>query len=423
MFLLEYRLVGQAVYGDGRYYWAFTRSLYFSQNIDISSEMVHFYSPESNNRQASFGTNPELAGKTKEITHSFSLGISVIWLPFYLLADAVVVLLSALGIHTVRNGYSDIYQIIVGFGNIVFIVLGNMVLFSLLRRFFTPKVVMTTIILGTFATHLFYYGGIDVNNSHPFSFFAVSSLLWFFFKFLKEGNTQWLFLQGVMVGLLAGNRTQDGLFLSIPLLAVFLYQKKNQPFHLFFKKGIALFIGTIVGYLPQLLLLWAGQGELLLLPHTNQKFTFPVYIFNLLLDPKLGLLLYVPLFVVGAVGLWWFRAKQQPAAIIFLVTVILHYLLIASWESWQQASYSMRYFISLLPLIFFGLASVTELLYKRFSAIFVYVLIVLFVVHQLLMIMTFKLFWQDPTNVGGELSRSGKLKTEILQKILPSSNP
>lgn len=353
IFLLEYHLVGQAVYGDGRYYWAFTRSLYFSQNIDISDEMAHLYSPESNNRQAPFGTNSELAGKTKEITHSFSLGISVIWLPFYLLADAVVVLLSSLGVHTVRNGYSDIYQIVVGLGNISFIVFGNMILFSLLRRFFTHKVVMTTLILGIFATHLLYYGGIDVINSHPFSFFAVSSLLWSFFKYLKEGKISWLFSQGVMVGLLAGNRTQDALFLSIPLLAVFLYQKEKQSILQITKKGFVLFFGSVVGYLPQFLLLWSGQGQFVLFPHTDQMFTAPLYVFNLLFDPKLGLLLYVPLFVIGVGGVWLFRAKDQKAALIIFITIILHYLLIASWESWQQASYSMRYFISLLPLIFF----------------------------------------------------------------------
>ncbi len=113
LFLFEYKIVGQAVYGDGRYYWAFTRSLYFSQNIDISDEMDHYYSPKNNNTATYFGHIPAQADKTKLITHSFSLGISLFWLPFYLIADIVVLIGQALGFPVVRNGYSDVYQIIV----------------------------------------------------------------------------------------------------------------------------------------------------------------------------------------------------------------------------------------------------------------------------------------------------------------------
>ena len=72
IFLFEYAIVGQAVYGDGRYYWAFTRSLYFSNDIDISDEMAHFYSPESNNTELFFGTVAQELSKTKLITNSFS---------------------------------------------------------------------------------------------------------------------------------------------------------------------------------------------------------------------------------------------------------------------------------------------------------------------------------------------------------------
>src|SRR5690242_13769052 len=82
-FLLEYKVVGQAVYGDGRYYFAITRSLYFSRNIDVSDEMAHHYSPDSNNTPAYFGHDPSFAEKTKVVTNSFSLGVSLIWLPFY----------------------------------------------------------------------------------------------------------------------------------------------------------------------------------------------------------------------------------------------------------------------------------------------------------------------------------------------------
>jgi hypothetical protein len=76
----------------------------------------------------------------------------------------------------------------------------------------------------------------------------------------------------------------------------------------------------------------------------------------------------------------------------------------------------MRYFIALLPLIAFGIAEIILRVTKRYSPFFLYMVIGLFICHQLIMILGFKLFWQDPTVIGGEVSRSGRLKTELIRE-------
>ena len=421
-FLLEYRVVGQAVYGDGRYYYAFTRSLYFDRNIDISDEMAHQYSPVNNNSPTIFGHVPELSGKTKQVTYSFSLGASVIWLPFYFLADTVVIFLNSVGVPVVRNGYSDVYQIIVGLGNILFGVAGLFLLFRILQGFFPAKVVMPTLILLIFATNLLYYGGIDVINSHPFSFFGSTLLLWLFLRYSKTGEMRLLFLQGITGGLLMANRTQDILLFLLPLLGVYLFQKKKQTAVRLAEKYLLLIFGFFVGYLPQLVILSLGQGRLMLFPHTDQAFTYPHYFLGILFDPKLGIFFYMPIFLVGVVGLILLYRKHRSIVLLFGLAIFLYYLLIASWVGWHQAAYTMRYFIALLPFISFGIAEVISRLTKRYSPSFLYIVIGLFICHQLMMILGFKLFWQDPTVIGGEVSRSGELKTELIReagKVFP----
>ncbi len=42
-FLLHYWIVGQAVYGDGIYYYAYTRSLYKDHDLNFSNEFSHSY--------------------------------------------------------------------------------------------------------------------------------------------------------------------------------------------------------------------------------------------------------------------------------------------------------------------------------------------------------------------------------------------
>lgn len=156
-FLLEFKLVGQAVYGDARYYMGFTRSLYFNQNVDISDEMYHYWSPESNNSPAGFESVPSWQKSIKDTTYNFSLGISVIWLPIYFLADMLVLILSKSGFYFVRNGYSDPYQIILGFGNIFFVLSGLIILSKLLLQYYSKRTVVISIILITprfnFRTH------------------------------------------------------------------------------------------------------------------------------------------------------------------------------------------------------------------------------------------------------------------------------
>lgn len=416
-FLFEYKLVGQAVYGDGRYYWAFTRSMYFSRNIDISDEMAHFYSPESNNKASSFSPNSDYATWTKKITHSFSLGVSLIWLPFYLLADAIVVFLSQIGFSTIRNGYSDIYQIVVGIGNILFVTSGVFILFRLLKGYFQDKVVIPSIILLIFATNLLYYAGIDVINSHPFSFFLVSVLLWSFLQYQKKRKNIFLLLLGVIVGLLAGNRTQDALYILFALTPIISFQGKKERIRELLKKSAYFLLGFLGGYLPQFLLLWSGQGRVVLIPHTEQGFSLPAHFLGIFFDPKLGIFFYMPIFLIGTLGLFLFYKQQKTLAAVFLFIILLHFLLISSWDGWLQASYSMRYLVSSLPLVAFGLAEVIKRLQKKYSSAFVYTLVTIFVMHQLLMIVSFKLFLQDPTNVGTELSRSGKMKALIIDKL------
>jgi len=423
LFLLEYRIVGQAVYGDGRYYWAFTRSIYFDQNIDISDEMAHLYSPESNNKPAKFGHVAEFAHKSKEISRGFSLGISLIWLPLYIVGDGATVVLQSIGIPVVRNGYSDPYQLTVGVGSILFVVSGLIVLSRALRRYFPQKVLIPTLLLVLFTTNLLYYSGLDVLNSHPFAFLLVSILIWSYTRFLEKKETKYLMVQALIVGLLMGNRTQDALFLIIPLLApliVFLNKFVNlfKNWLFFSKKYFIIFLFIFLGYLPQFLLLVISQKEFLLVPHLSDKtFTLPIYLIGIFFSTKLGIFFYMPMLLVGIGGLLLLRKKLSSSRNLFLVVILLHFILISSWHGWPQAAYSMRYFISLLPLIAFGIAEVVDRLQKRYSLGLVYALVAIFILHQLVMIFNFKLFLQDSTNVGPELSRSGKLKIQIIQQL------
>lgn len=415
VFLIEFKLVGQAVYGDGRYYLAFTRSIYFSKNIDITDEMSHPWDKVNNNLPVSNDSNPKISDIIKKTTYNFSLGVSVVWLPFFFVGDILILILQKFGMNFVRNGYSDIYQITLGIGNILFSVLGLIFLSKSLLKLYRKEVVALSIILILFATNLFYYSGFDVNNSHPFSFFAASIIIYLFIEYKKRPSVINLFIQSLVVGLMISNRFQDGLFIVFPIFSFFITFKKDLV-----KKVFVLILGGCMGYLPQLLILCFGQGKFILIPHilkAETEFVFFAYFKEIIFSQKLGLLFYTPLILFSFLGLYLFYKRKNFLGKVFCLVVILDFLLILSYHAWDAASYSLRYFISILPILVFGIAEIIIYLRKKFSIVFISLVTFAFILHQALSIFIFKIFWQDATYVNGALSDSGKIKMEILNKI------
>ncbi len=421
VFFLEFKIVGQSVYGDSRYYMAFTRSIYFSQNIDITDEMAHYWSPETNNIPAAFNPVPDLQRVIKVTTSNFSLGISIVWLPIYFLADILVIIISKFNPDIIRNGYSDIYQIVLGLGNISFVLGGLIILSNLLSKFYEKKVVMLSILSLLFTTNLFYYSAIDVVNTHPFSFFGTSILLYLYFKYKENKKNTYLFIQGIVFGLLVANRMQDGLLILIPLLTIFNQTKiKKIKINKEIIKIIVFGIGGMLGYLPQLILLFLGLGRIQFIPHLEKAgndFMPFRHVIDIMIDPKLGVLLYMPSLVISVIGLFIFRNRNKKLGVLFLVSLFSVFVLISSYDGWNVAGYSARYFISIFPILIFGFAEIINLFYIKKSKVFLYMIILILILHQGISIFSFKLFLQDPTYVGSELSKSGKLKIKIIESV------
>ncbi len=422
IFLVEYHFVGQSIYGDGRYYFAFTHSLFFHHSFNISSEMAHAYSPLDNNHALSISELHPKYFPIEHVTGEFSLGLSIYWLPFIFVADMLTRLLNLFGFSFILNGYSDSYQVLLGIGNIGFIIGGLVILYKMLQKFFTEHIVQLSIITILFGTNLFYYSSIDVVNSHPFSFFLASAMMGIFIKFLEKKQIRLLFLEAFILGALVANRSQDLVFAIVPAfsLGFFLWKEKSVIQTTFV--GLGMIVGTFIGYVPQLLLLFVGRGKVALAPHVLDRsvihafdFLHP-HILGLLINNQTGLLFYSPLVFVAFVGLGMFYKREQFLGGICLLVVLLQLYVISSWFTWNQAaSYGIRMLVSSYPLLAIGVAQILTWVLKRYSAIFIVLLCGLFIFHQLLMIVGFKLFIQAPTTVGTQLSRSGKFKLMLIQ--------
>ncbi|MEN9407052.1 MAG: hypothetical protein RLZZ455_268 [Candidatus Parcubacteria bacterium] len=421
VFLLRYHIVGQAVYGDGIYYWAYTRSAVIDRDLKFQNEGAHLYSPETNNStmQESMGTSQTDLANDKY----YPLGPSLIWIPFFSLVHITVNIITTLGISLPHNGYSDSYQITLGLINIGFVLMGMMLIHTLLRRYYSPFVAGTSTLLVLFGTNLLYYGSLDVLNSHPASFLLCSIFTYLFVLHRGSMKKRYWLGMGILLGLMSLVRLQDSLLILMPLF--FFVQKYISKKPRITTKSLlylfTLLIGWCIGFLPQLLVSKTLYGTFYLLPYTLGGTAFSLgqnKLLQLFINEQKGLLLYSPIFVAGLIGLFVLHGKTTVLKLPFLMVIVAVFILIGSWSGWSQGeAFGMRMFISLLPLIAFGVAEILRRMVLRVSRTTILLLCILFILHNLTMIAAFHLFFHNPTYVGNELSRSGKIKLEILQKI------
>ena len=321
-FLGHALIVGKTVYGDGVYYYAWLRSVVVDGDINFANDY------------AALGASQQLTANGL-LGNIYSVGPALLWSPQFL------------WIHRLLNsdGFALPYQLTVGITSIFYALFGLLLLYRTLAKFFSKTTAVLTVITIAFATNLFFYGSLDAVNSHALSFFAAS----LFLALLKQPNTQPLLL-GASVGLLALIRPQDTLF------GLLLLPRVNR------KTILAIATGAILAFLPQLLAWQTLYGKFWVSPYLDRGYGFNFlqpHLVEVLFSPKSGLILWTPVIAVALVGLFLKGFPKPLNRWFILLLIFLQLYLVASWTTWWQGeSYGGRMFISLLPLLSLGLATV-----------------------------------------------------------------
>lgn len=406
IFLARFLFIGQAIYGDGIFYWSYARSIVIDHDLNLENEAGHPFSPKFNNLPNTIETTRESL-VTKRY---YAIGTPLSWLPAFTIGHFLSPFFNY-----PQNGFADSYQVAVGTVNIILICIGLMLLFTLLRTFYVHNIATITILLLVFGTNLFYYGSLDILNSHPTSFFLSCVLL---FSLFSKGKTQRKrLLLGMLVGGLALIRPQDALFaiMCIPFLF-------GQSIKQFLINSTYFTIGFVAVFSIQLitsLLLFNSPFVFPYLTGSNNTFDFlNPHIIELFISTKIGLFYYVPLYSISIIGLILYTKAKKPYALSFLLLFVAELFLISTWSGWEQGeSYGLRMFISLLPMLSFGVAEVIQNLKKFFSYQALMAIAIVFIVQNLLMIFLFHLFLHEPTYIGSELSRGSQFRIMLLESI------
>lgn len=253
----------------------------------------------------------------------YSVGPALFWAPLYFLTHN---------------------QIAVGTASVLATIFALILLWDLLQKKFSKTVSLMTIAAIAGASNLLFYGSLDVVNSHALTFFAATIFLSLLF------NRRYWFTIGVSLGVLGLMRSQDLLYglLLIP------YIRKNNV--------VQILSGFLLGFSPQLAAWQLTTGKFWMSPYfANEGFNFlQPHILGVLFNLHNGLFLWTPITCIGVIGL--IKSRR----FLYLTVFLLELFIVASWSTWWQgASYSGRMFVSSLPLLSFGIASIFSWIAKH----------------------------------------------------------
>jgi len=317
IFLVHYWVVGNAIWGDGQYYYAYVHSLVIDGDLNFQNEMAHF-------------GLPVVTTQTGLVANKFAVGPALFWLPFFLLAH----------LFFRGDGYGPAYQILTGLGSVFYGILGLFFCFWTVKRFFSGKIALVASI------------GLWL-NSHSISFFLSSLIIYILVK-----KKDYVWRTGFLIGLLAATRPQDIIF-ALPWL--FLLRKDFKKNITFIAKQQTLFIFFLfIGFLPQLAA-WQVLYGRLTSPYFLSGETFfwlRPQVFSVLFSQNNGLFYYSPALILSLIGLLLMLKENRFMAASGLFLFLLQVYIVSSWHIWWGgAAYGGRMFISLLPVFVMGLAA------------------------------------------------------------------
>src|SRR5262249_34423609 len=136
LFLCSLPLVNPIVHGDGVGYYAYARAPLIQHNLHFEEDWRRANLLFSQARTLPSGQLlPAEYTETGHVSNLFSIGPALLWAPFLLAAQGVVLLCNALGAHIPADGFSFPYLLAMALATAVYGFLGLLFSYSLARKY------------------------------------------------------------------------------------------------------------------------------------------------------------------------------------------------------------------------------------------------------------------------------------------------
>jgi hypothetical protein len=358
---LPRKIPGLLFSSDGIGYFMYTRSLVIDHDLDFRDE----YARLRPNAQPAITP-------TGLVTNQYAIGVGLLWIPFFIVAHILALLLKDFGLPVATDGYSYLYQSAICLGSMTYGFVAMILIYRLVARYYM-RVALATTILIWLATNIVYYMVGEPSMSHMASLFAVALFLYLWLKWRPISMERHWVLLGFAGGLVAIVRQPDATYLILPLLDSLLAYNTFPSWRKSKLIGGICYVGGFALIFSIQMVTWKLlYGNLLLSGYFyggTQGFSwFSPRVFDMLFSLWRGIYPLHPITIFATVGLAWFYRADKWLAVFLGLGFIVQIYIISAWGT-QGDSFGGRMFISSLPGLALGLAAFIEWIVVRSAAV------------------------------------------------------
>ena len=368
-FLLTLPLCNPWVRGDGVGYYAYARSLLIEHRLNFEQDWEHGNDTFRSGRLDSDGhILADQFTKTGRIGNIWTIGPSILWLPFLLVTNAGVLVCNHFGAHIPADGFSTPYLLAMAGSTAIYGFLAVWISFRLAREYFREHWAFLATLGIWWASSLPVYMYFNPSWSHAHSAFVVALFVWYWHRTRGERTVgQWVLL-GLVSGLMVDVYYPNGLLLLIPLMeAITCYWKvwnkaedRAELIPRLLARHTVYVAVWVFALLPTLISRYIIFGSALqtgYMPAATWNWKSP-RLWEVLFSSDHGLLYWTPILILALGGLLLFSHADRFLASSLIAVAISFYLVIAFYPDWDGiSSFGNRFFVSLTALFVLGLAA------------------------------------------------------------------
>ena len=362
-------------------YFAHLRSAYFDYDLHFENEYAHFIDRDPVAHAGLVPYRDEVTATGRRLNDG-PIGSALLWAPFYVVADLLVVAARVAGSEVPRDGYSWPYVWAVCLGSLFWGTIGLFLTYRSCREYADAQSSTAALVGIWFATPVVFYLYITPPMAHANSLFAVSLFVFIWLQTRDERQLiEWAAL-GVSAGLMVLVRELNWLFLLAPavdelgeawdayrvariessLQARGLLSTWWRRFAPRVRGWAAMGLPLLLVVTPQLIVYRLLHGTFGPTPFVVDKFEpWPVHAVSVLLSGFHGLFSWSPITLVGVLGLLALARRNGRVALALALVFAAEVAVIGSYDTWPGgASFGARRFINCTPIFAIGLAALLD---------------------------------------------------------------
>jgi hypothetical protein len=352
------------VRGDGVGYYAFGRAMLIEHRLDFTKDWLNANESFRMGRTDAEGhilSNQYTA--TGHLDNHFSIGPTILWSPFLLVAHLGVLAYDRLGGKVAADGYSRPYLVAMALGTAVYGLFALLISFGLARKYVPEFWAFLATVGIWFGSSLPVYMYFNPSWSHVHSAFLAALFVWYWIR-TRNARTwmQWMML-GAIGGVMLDMYYINAVLLLLPLFESLsgywaaLRGTSGSTAGRLFLNNVAFAAAVFVTFLPTLITKRIIYGNYLNFGYGESWFWKSPALLKVCFSSDHGLFSWTPILVLSAAGLLFLRRYDRSLSVYLIAVFAALLYVIGCYQDWDGlSSFGNRFFIALTPLFVLGLA-------------------------------------------------------------------